>query len=93
MSEIHSDTQTTIPLGATVIVDGRTYTVESFKGNSARAVSEDGKTAQWFDAREAITLGAGLWGLRGRIEPPAENPEASVVTQVAVSSVGATDLS
>lgn len=72
--------------GALVLIDGRAWTVEEFKGHAVIAVSEDGKRIA-FDAREVQYIGAGLFGLPGRLEPKAVNPNATVVAQTAVASM------
>lgn len=84
------DTQTTptIALGETIIVDGRTHTVETFIGETARAVHTESTIAVRFAVRDAVRLGPGLWGLPGRIEAPKVNPQASVVASPAVAAAG-----
>lgn len=80
----------TLEIGTVVIIDGVAWTVESFKGDAARAVhTDDASKAVWFDRREAKPLAASLWGLPGRIEPPAVTTGASVVASVAVASTAA----
>jgi hypothetical protein len=74
-------------IGSITIIDGKAWTVESIggaSGNVARALGDDGRQAIYFDAREPKYLGAGLFGLPGRIEPGV-NPSADVVASVATA--------
>lgn len=78
----------TLAVGSVVIIDGVAWTVAEFRGHAAGARHDGSGRSIWFDSREATVLGAGLWGLPGRIEPPAANPDASVVTQPAEADLG-----
>ena len=81
-----------LTVGSTIIIDAVAWTVESFggsTGDTARALAEDGRKAIYFDRREAKYMGAGLFGLPGRIEPPTVNPAADVVAGVATADAGA----
>lgn len=81
-----------LAIGSLVIIDGKAWTVASVggsEGNTLRAVAEDNRQAIYCDKREVIYMGAGLFGLAGRIEPPAVNPQANVVASVAVADAGA----
>ncbi|MGL4649662.1 MAG: hypothetical protein ACRC1H_09670 [Caldilineaceae bacterium] len=78
----------TLEIGSVVIIDGIAWTVDAFKGDVlAYARSEEHHKAIWFNRTEVIAMGAGLWALPGRIEPPAAAPAASVVASVAMGNV------
>lgn len=78
----------TLAIGSVIIIDGTLWTVAEFRGYAAGARHDGSGRTIWFDSREAIMLGPSLWGLPGRIEPPAVNPEASVVVQPAEADIG-----
>jgi hypothetical protein len=81
----------TLEIGSVIIIDGLAWVVESFRGETlAYARNEQEKKAIWFARHEAKVLGAGLFGLPGRIEAPVATPSATVVAGVAAVDTGVT---
>lgn len=79
-----------LAVGRLVVVDGQVWTVTRLQEQLCTAVRTDdnGRTARvHFDARDAVAMGEGLFGLRDRIEAPKPNANADATSTVAVADV------